>query len=382
MKKIYYWSPCLTKVGTVKSTVNSCIALSKYNRNRYEVVLLNACGEWDNYKKTLEKNKIKILDLNFKYYKFLPKNGYFWSRISYVLIFLLSYYPLKKIFKKYKPDYIIIHLITSLPIFINFFNNFHTKLILRISGFPKLNFVRKNFWKFASKKIEFITSPTNDLIYQLIKLNIFEEKKLYFLPDAIINMQDLRKIFKEKNELDNRLTNKNYFIAVGRLTKQKNFSYLIHEFKKFLSTNPNEALVIFGEGEEKNNLMKIINEEKLSNNIILMGHSNFVYLYMRKAYALILSSLWEDPGFVLVEAAFSNLFIISSNCKNGPKEILNNGEGGLLFENNRKNALYEKLIYQKKMNEEIKFKMKIKSKKNCKKYSSFNHYLKLQKLLS
>ena len=147
-------------------------------------------------------------------------------------------------------------------------------------------------------------------------------------------------------------------------------------------TNPNELLVIFGDGEERIKLMKIINEKKLNNNIILMGHSNFVYLYMREAYALILSSLWEDPGFVLVEAAFSNLFIISSNCKNGPKEILNNGEGGLLFENNRKNALYEKLIYQKKMNEEIKLKMRIKSKKNCKKYSSFNHYLKLQKLLS
>ena len=382
MKKIYYWSPCLANVGTVKSTVNSCISLSKYNRNKYEVVLLNACGEWDNYKKIFEKNKIKILDLNFKYYKFLPKNGYFWSRISYILIFLLSYYPLKNIFKKNKPDYIIIHLITSLPIFINFFNNFHTKLILRISGFPKLNFVRKNFWKFASKKIEFITSPTNDLIYQLIKLNIFEEKKLYFLPDAIINIQDIRKIFKEKNELDNRLVNKNYFKAVGRLTRQKNFIYLIHEFKKFLLTNPNELLVIFGDGEERIKLMKMINEEKLNNNIILMGHSNFVYLYMREAYALILSSLWEDPGFVLVEAAFSNLFIISSNCKNGPKEILNNGEGGLLFENNRENALYEKLIYQKKMNEGIKLKMKIKSKKNCKKYSSFNHYLKLQKLLS
>ena len=31
--------------------------------------------------------------------------------------------------------------------------------------------------------------------------------------------------------------------------------------------------------------------------------------------------MWEEVGFVLVEAAISNLFIISSDCKNGPKEF-------------------------------------------------------------
>ena len=34
-------------------------------------------------------------------------------------------------------------------------------------------------------------------------------------------------------------------------------------------------------------------------------------------------SLWEDPGFVLIEASYSNTTIISSDCENGPKEILN-----------------------------------------------------------
>ena len=53
----------------------------------------------------------------------------------------------------------------------------------------------------------------------------------------------------------------------------------------------------------------------------------------------ILTSLWEDPGFVLVEAAYNNLFIISSDCKNGPKEILDNGKRGLLFNNKKKMPL-------------------------------------------
>ena len=40
MKKIYYWSPCLTKVGTYKSTINSAISLAKYSKNNYQIKIL------------------------------------------------------------------------------------------------------------------------------------------------------------------------------------------------------------------------------------------------------------------------------------------------------------------------------------------------------
>ena len=59
---------------------------------------------------------------------------------------------------------------------------------------------------------------------------------------------------------------------------------------------------------------------------------------MKRADAFILTSLWEDPGFVIIEAA-CNLFVISSDCKNGPNEFLLNGKGGILFKKNSKNEL-------------------------------------------
>ena len=88
-KKFFYWSPCLNPVGTVKSTLNSAIALSKYSRD-YEVVLINVCGEWDNYRKILNKNSIELIDLTYNYFKFLPKTGYIGSRISYIIILSLK----------------------------------------------------------------------------------------------------------------------------------------------------------------------------------------------------------------------------------------------------------------------------------------------------
>ena len=65
---------------------------------------------------------------------------------------------------------------------------------------------------------------------------------------------------------------------------------------------------------------------------------------MKKSSAFILSSLWEAPGFVLIEAAFSNSFIISSDCKYGPSEFLKKGENGFLFNSNTKNILRDKLV--------------------------------------
>ena len=151
----------------------------------------------------------------------MPKEGFIQSRISYLIIFILSFIPLLQILKKNKPDFIILHLISSLPLFLLNCFSFKTKFILRISGLPKLTKFRKFLWKLSSSKIFLVTSPTNQLIEQLKFQEIFKSEKLAFLPDAIINM----KIFLKKNNI-NDLTNKNlinnnYFIAAGRLTKQK-----------------------------------------------------------------------------------------------------------------------------------------------------------------
>ena len=62
-KKIFYWSPCLTPVGTVKSTINSAASLVEYGEDRFQVILINACGEWDEYIEFFNK-KVKVNRLN------------------------------------------------------------------------------------------------------------------------------------------------------------------------------------------------------------------------------------------------------------------------------------------------------------------------------
>tara|TARA_B100001989_G_C24550581_1_gene474276 strand:- start:5501 stop:6631 length:1131 start_codon:yes stop_codon:yes gene_type:complete len=373
VKKIIYWSPYLGHIGTKKSTLNSAKGLSVYGKDKFDVKLINALGEWNDI------NEIKTVSFFKNLYNRLPQGGFLKSRISFLIIFLLSILPLYKLLKKDKPDYIIAHLITSLPIFLFKIFKFKTKLILRISGYPKLNFIRKFFWKLCSKNIHLITCPSIELKNQLRKLNIFENKKIVVLYDSVINIKEVN---KQKNDpLSNEITKSNYLLAIGRLTKQKNFNLLINAFYEFNKINNKYKLLIIGEGEENKKIISRINQLKLEHKIILLGFKKNVYKYLKNSKAFILSSLWEEMGFVIIEAASCNTLIISSNCPNGPSEFLNYGEAGYLFNNNSVNDLVQNLIKFDREEKNIKYNKILLAKKNVKKFTIFNHYKELKKIL-
>ena len=236
-KTIYYWSPCLAKVATVKATMNSAISVAKYS-DLYDVKILNVCGEWNKHKNYLLDNNISVENLTFSYFNFLPKNGFIKSRISNLIIIIISLFPLFLLIKNKKPDYFVIHLITSLPLILFNFINTKTKIILRISGFPKLNFFRRKLWVLSEKKLFKITCPTEDLRKNLIENNVFDKNKLFKLSDPVINMKEFIKKKCEKNSDIFSKKDINFFIAAGRLTRQKNFIYLVKEFAMFVKVYP------------------------------------------------------------------------------------------------------------------------------------------------
>jgi len=127
-------------------------------------------------------------------------------------------------------------------------------------------------------------------------------------------------------------------------------------------------------------LINIIKYSGLSDDVKLIERTENVYEFMRKSQAFILPSLWEEVGFVIVEAALSNLFIISSDCPNGPKEFLDNGKAGLLFKSNLAGELSNKLILY--LNDRTNQMKKRKySKLNCMKYTKFRHYKTFTKII-
>ena len=373
-KIIYYWSPFLSPIATCKAVINSAGSLMQFETN-YQCYIFNFFGEFNQFDQEIKKKKIKFLDLyNFSIAKFLPYKGKIQSRFSFVMIFLLGFFPLIKLLKKNRPDFLIIHLITSLPLIILLFFNFDTKFILRISGYPKMNLFRKFLWKLAFKKIYKVTCPTQSTLSYIKSLNIISEKKISLLYDPIINVAEVNNKKKEFIHQD-----KDYFLAVGRLTKQKDFIFLCKAFKKLIKKDKDIKVLIAGTGEDEKKISNYLKINGLDQNIILIGYVENIFPYFVNAKAFILTSLWEDPGFVLVEAAFSRTLILSNNSKPGANELIKNNYNGLVYKQgdiNDFHSKFEEIYNLKNVNT-----LKINSLKNIKKFTLFSHYQQIKKLI-
>ena len=199
--KIYYWCPFISKVATIKAVYNSAVSVNKFSKNNYEGVIIDTFGEWKDSNYFQIKNSVFTELKVSSIIKKIPSFGFFFSRLKFILIFLLSYFPLKNFLKKKRPKFLIIHLMTSLPLFLNLINNFETKIILRISGKPKLNFIRYFFWKIALKKVFRITFPTKETLEYFKKINLVANDKLYLMYDPIISAEEIDFI-KKKEEIN------------------------------------------------------------------------------------------------------------------------------------------------------------------------------------
>ena len=373
--KIFYWSPFLVPIATPKAVVNSAKALQKYGKN-YDCSIINFFGEFNSFQEDLKIRNIKLVNFfNERFIKFLPKHGKLQSRFSFILIFIFSFLPLKKLLSNQKPEYLIVQLITSLPMILILLFKFRTKFILRISGLPRINFFRKFLWKIALKKFYLVTCPTKATYDYLKSLKIAEDHKIKLLYDPIIEVKTINLKKKEVNFKEI----KKYYLAVGRLTKQKNFLFLCKAFHKVVLKYPELKLIIAGEGEDKDSILSYIEKNNLKKNISLIGYVDNIFPLMVNAEAFILSSLWEDPGFVLIEAAFCRTLIFSSNCTTGPKEIIKDNVNGILYESNNVESFVDKfdLLISKKYN----YNLLLNNLINSKKFSQFNHFKSFQKIL-
>ena len=350
--------------------------MNKYS-NEYEGVIINAAGEWDKLPNL--NSKLNIIKLNINYYENLPRYSFIKSRFSYIKIFLKSFIPLKKLLQKDQPEYLIAHLIVSLPMILFVLFKFKTKLCLRVSGKVKLNFLRRILWKISSKNIEKVFCPTIETKNQLIQEKIFDKKKISVLRDPVIKINEY---FKMKIERDFKSSfYPENIILIGRLTRQKNFDLFINAFSKIQGKFPELKVNIFGDGELKINLQKKINQYNLEKKIILHGSVDNIFKYLKKSKIFILSSLWEDPGASLMEAAFCDTLIVSSDCPSGPKEFLSYGKGGFIFKNNSEDSLINSLESAIQCKSTIKKEKMINAKKNLKLYTFFNHYISLSSQL-
>ena len=119
-------------------------------------------------------------------------------------------------------------------------------------------------------------------------------------------------------------------IFVGRFNHEKRIDRLITAFSMIADKYPEWHVDIFGEGNEKDNLIRQIKDLKLESRVIIHEPTKSIYNEYKRSEMLVLCSEHEASPLVLVEAMACGVPCVSLDCPNGPREIINDGENGLL----------------------------------------------------
>ena len=98
-------------------------------------------------------------------------------------------------------------------------------------------------------------------------------------------------------------------------------------------------MVFLGNGSLLEYYKQWVIDNNLSDNVFFLGNCSNPFVWMKNSEALILSSFNEGLPTVLIEGQICGALVISSNCEDGPDEILENGKSGVLFNVNDSDAL-------------------------------------------
>lgn len=127
-------------------------------------------------------------------------------------------------------------------------------------------------------------------------------------------------------------------LAVGRLEKQKGFDILVKAFAR-CEQRLGWRLVIVGEGSERPRLEALVRERDLQDSVDFIGQRKDIRTLYLKASIFVLSSRYEGFPNVLVEAMSAGCAVIATDCPTGPREIIRNGQDGILVPREDEEAL-------------------------------------------
>jgi glycosyltransferase involved in cell wall biosynthesis len=118
-------------------------------------------------------------------------------------------------------------------------------------------------------------------------------------------------------------------LGAGNLIPIKDFELLIRAFARLRRTQP-ARLVVLGEGPERRNLEQLARRLGVARDVDLPGFTANPYAFMARADVFALASRVEGLSNAIIEALACGCPVVSTDCPNGPAEVLEHGRYGRL----------------------------------------------------
>ena len=342
--------------GTAGTDINLLKIAEGLITEGFDVRLLIVGDEWSEKK---IKPEIRIVYLIPRYiFKFI-KSKYIPWKITMTLSVIFSIFPLIFYLKKNNGHYIL-GLVPILAILGFLISNVKSKIIFSIQGLPRSKIIfniNLFFLKFLSD-VKYVIPTKSMKEYLDVKYKRSESIEYQVVPNAVL---DSNLISKSKELVNHKWynTNKIFVItAVGRLTNQKDFTNLINAFALTANSLDFIRLVIIGSGEQRELLQSLVEDLSLESKVEFLGFQSNPYKFMNASDLFVMSSKWEGPGHVLIEALGTGCPVITTNCPIGPADSIQNGEFGELIEVGNSKALSESILYAFKNQSDMLLKVK------------------------
>ncbi|MCB9025446.1 MAG: glycosyltransferase [Bdellovibrionaceae bacterium] len=155
-----------------------------------------------------------------------------------------------------------------------------------------------------------------------------------------LNLNGVR--VSENKTSESVLTNEFIVASFGALRRIKGFDLSIRAIKVLIDQNIKIKYHIYGEGEEKENLLSLVENLNLNHQVNFMGDTSGVDEKIRSYNVILQPSRFESFGYTLIEAMNLGVPVICSNV-GGMSEIVEDNVNGLLFKNEDVSELAERL---------------------------------------
>ncbi len=333
-KKILFY----TDTPYVGGAENQMYLLAKFlNKEKYEVILV--CSDYkklEDWAARFEREGVRIIKLTVAH-KHDPRH----------------YFQLKEILKTEIPDIIHLHVWNPASCRYAFMaaNKYKFPIVVTEHDPFELSKLKKYIKNKLMKRVQKIIT-VSDSNHELMQ-SLFPEQKnrtitihngidtTWFESQLLNFSKNKRTEFRGKEfEADNETK---VILSVAELHERKGLKHLIKALPKVLAKNANVRLVIAGDGPHKKDLIKLINDEKLSGYVRLLGHRKDIPQIMASSDVFVLPSEKEAFGLVLLEAMTAKLPIVASNV-GGIPEIIQDGINGDLVDPFNHDVMAEKIL--------------------------------------
>lgn len=154
-----------------------------------------------------------------------------------------------------------------------------------------------------------------------------------FPSEVLYNVVDDNLIRQKASLIVSGLTKRRLTIlAVGTMYPPKNYPRLLRTHEKLLQEGIFHDLWILGDGEQREQIERFIQDHHLTDSVSIFGFQSNPYPYMKAADIMVCSSNYEGFSTVITESVILGKPIVTTDCA-GMREILGDGKSGLITEN-------------------------------------------------